>query len=276
MGVVEDYPSKVEAVFEKDVFVKMVKPVERTGEPAVKGTLSWISDRLEDSGGRGSAQENFLDLTKPERKTPEQKPAFTAEDKEEMVQALISAAGKNEDGWYRSLNLMQDMGRQWKTPARRFTEVILKHGTGGPDELTLLREAKHEGLTAWVEEHLHRTLKGESQKGQHDLSMMATDGSESADAYLSYLAEKAPQRAQVATEALWNSGQRKFAVAVVKNLTRLDSKLAQDFAQKALTKATEKSDPDLLEALMEALPELNLPNPDAFLKVIDDFKYPNR
>jgi hypothetical protein len=65
-------------------------------------------------------------------------------------------------------------------------------------------------------------------------------------------------------------------MAVVKNLPGLEAKSAEDFAKKALAKATEHSDPELLEELMETLPQLKLSNPDDFLKVIDDFKYPER
>ena len=275
-GLVGDYPCKVAAVFQNDVFVKMTKPVDRTGEPAVKGTLSWISDRLEEAGGRGSAEENVLDLTKPQREKPKQKPEFTAEEKEEMVQALIAVAGKKSDQWWESLNLMQDMGQQWKTPASRFTELILKHGDGAPEELQMLKEAKHEGLTTWVEAQLEREMKGESRARGNAMFAMGTDGSERAGAYLEYLIQQAPQRAKPAADSLWATEKRRFAMAVVKNLPALEAKSAEDFARKALAKATEQSDPELLEALMEALPQLKLSNPDEFLKVIDGFKYPAR
>lgn len=275
-GLVGDYPCKVEAVFEKDAFVKMIKPVQRTGEPAVNGTLSWISDRLEDAGGRGSAEENVLDLTKPQRDKPKQKPELAAEEKEEMVQALIAVAGKKPEEWWVSLNLMQDMGRQWKIPASRFTELVLKHGDGDPEELQLLKEANHAGLTAWVEDHLQREMKGETRAAGNAMFAMGLDGSERAQAYLAYLIEHAPQRAKPAADSLWATEKRQFAMAVVKNLPGLEAKSAEDFAKKALAKATEHSDPELLEALMETLPQLKLSNPDEFLKVIDDFKYPER
>ena len=105
---------------------------------------------------------------------------------------------------------------------------------------------------------------------------MGLDGSERAQAYLAYLIEHAPQRAKPAADSLWATEKRQFAMAVVKNLPGLEAKSAEDFAKKALAKATEHSDPELLEALMETLPQLKLSNPDEFLKVIDDFKYPER
>ena len=275
-GFVGDYPCMVKTVFVKDAFVKMIAPVNRTGQPAIKGTLSWISDRLEDAGGRGSAEENVLDLTKPQREKPKKKTEFTAEEKEEMVLALIAAAGKSPDRWWESLNLMKDMGSKWKTPANRFTDLILKHGNGDTDELELLSEAKHKGLTEWVEEHLKREMKGEKRPAGNSSFGMGTDGSERAQAYLGYLIREAPERARPAADSLWATGERAFAMAVVKNLPGLEAKSAEDFAKKALSKAIEKSDPEFLEALMEAMPNLKLSDPNEFLKVIDGFNYPKR
>ena len=275
-GVVGDYPSEVKAVFEKDVFVKFTGPVERTGEPAVKGSLSWISDRLEDGGGRGAAAENTIDLTKPDRKNPEKKSEYTADEKEEMVQALISIAEKNSDDWWQCLNLMQDMGQQWKTPARRFTRVILKHGQGEPTELKLLEEANYEGLTAWIEGHLQREINGQSKNAGNSLTEMYSDGSEKTTALLGYLARKEPQRAAAAAESLWSAEKRPFAFAVVKNLAGLEKQQAEALAKQALATATECSDPELLEELMDVVPELKLSNTDEFLKTIDAFNYPER
>ncbi len=275
-GVVDDYPSKVEAVFQSGKFSKLTQPIRRTGEPAVKGSLSWISDRLEDAGGRGDADENTLDLTKPERETPPQKKQYSPEEKEEMVLALIAAAEKNTADWWRCLNLMQNMAEEWKTPARRFTDVILKHGDGSSEELALLESAKYDGITAWVEQHLHNEVKGKGKHHREGLAAMMSDGSEKISALLDYLVRRSPKRANTAAETLWGEGKASFAMAVVKNLPGLEKGTAEKLAKNALTKSIDDSLPELLEALMDVLPDLKLTNPEEFLKAIDAFDYPER
>jgi hypothetical protein len=276
-GVVGDYPSEVQAVFEKDVFVKFTGPVNRTGAPAMKGSLSWISERLKDGGGRGTAPENTIDLTKPDRAKPEVKPEYSTEEKEEMIGGLIDIAGKNPADWWPCLRLMQGMRQEWKTPAGRFTALILKNGCGEPEELKILEEAEYEGLTAWIERHLQRELDGESQKAGPSLADQFSDGSDKTSALLAYLVRKDPRRAAAAAESLWKSGKRPYAFAVVKNLAGLEKEQAAELAKAALAAATRKqSDPELLNELMEVLPELKVSNPEDFVKIVEAFDYPER
>jgi hypothetical protein len=138
--------------------------------------------------------------------------------------------GKKPDQWWESLNLMQEMSREWSIPASRFTDLILKHGDGDPEELELLKEAKHEGLTTWVEGHLEREMKGESPTRVNAMVAMGMDGSERAQAYLDYLIQQAPQRAKPAADSLWATDKPRFAMAVVKNLPGLEAKSAEEFA----------------------------------------------
>lgn len=263
-GIVDDYPCIVAAVFSKGTLVKLVEEVHRTGEPALKGSLNWIRDRIEAKEENSSGSNQV-------------RPQYTDGEKEEMIQALLrKVADGNPENWWTCVELMRSMESEWKTPAKRFTEVILQHAEGEVAEMNLLAAANYEGLTGWVENQLKNLMENQSKPKTPALAAMMDDGAEKPAAFLGYLCENAPAKAKTAAKTLWETNQRHYCLAVINVLDKLPASEVDFYAEQGLELAQKHKDADLMEGLVEVLPRLKLARAAELMEAIASFEFPER
>lgn len=267
LDVMDNYPCKLEARFEKGLLVKIeANGVLRTGEEAVRGSLDWAEDRLE-MLTKGSRRDD-----RASDQSEERVPKPTPEQLSEIVEAVVAQSKKvPEDEWWRCVSLMAYLSGDHGVRDERFTQSILARGKGSSKEIEVLQAQKHAGLNAWIVGNLKamrtETLSGKDRESFFDSrnEERATD----AEAMIEHLAgQKHPQTNELAA-ALFNTNEPAWLLAAIRSVQHLEPELAQKVIHEGLKQAIAQQSARLLEVVFDQLKSVNLKNPAEISALID-------
>ncbi len=140
-GLTNDYPCELKAIFNDTGMVKIEEEgVRRTGEDAVKGSLSWLSDTLE---------------TWEEEKSGANKPT-DKEWKEFFSLFAQLTAKKGQQHAQELLYLATQIANEWKQGHECLARVIRDYGRGNEQEWKALVICEENDLRGWMEKSLDK------------------------------------------------------------------------------------------------------------------------
>ena len=273
-GLFRDYPVVLSARCKDGKVVALENEgLIRTGEDAVRGSLSWIEDEIErHEDARSKTVKNPDDPFAQGYGEDSPKPKILVP-APELADALVKqATGASASKWPRCLYLMDELVEKLEIADERFTGLILKHGTGMWRELDLLVELKYDKTRTWVIEKLDAMMLESPSSEEQRASMFASPEEimgRNAKALLEWLAEHDHDAYLTAAKGLWKTKEPAWTYGVVSSLDGSDADFAQEIITGGFERAIEHRSRAILDELFEMIDLTDLPGPDAVIAQIN-------